>query len=144
MAAQATALHWQQKRLIGWGGDCAISSFRQTEDAAANFHKTGILYGKGAYPEGHDHHRRGFVERTIVIAVDERRYGSKRDQASYEWLFGRSCKCCGRVLELNAHNFYRNSDALCGFRRECKPCHNQQRQARYWETKRDQFVTKFA
>lgn len=134
---------WAQKHLTGWGSDCAISGIRQTEDAACNWNKTGVMYSKGAYPEGHDHHRRGFMERTIVIAVDERRYRNRVDQAAHDWLFGRECSCCKKVQPLDSHHWHRHDGGLCGFHRVCKSCRNRGYHQYYQDRKRGQFQNSF-
>jgi len=140
-AARIDAAQWQQKRNIGWGSDCAISGFRQTEDAAINRQKTGILYMKGAYPEGHDHKRRGFIERTIVLETD-RRFATKMEQAEFEWLFGRKCKECGRQFPITPQHFYRDAKSLCGFRHKCKQCESRYHRDYHLGQKRKQYSTK--
>ena len=109
----------EQKPVVGWG-DNGLLGDDPTANAASIFHKTGVIWMKGAALEGHYNKRRGEIERMIVLSIDEARQQTRLD----EWIIGRICRDCRQRKTLDSHHFHRNPDGRHGFKSFCKSCCN--------------------
>jgi hypothetical protein len=125
------------KPVTGWGADCLLGK-RPTEDGATNYHKTGIIWGKGGHLTGHYDKRLGEINGMIVWDYDEAKQPSKLS----EWIVGRLCPECGQRKPLDSHHFHRNGYGKHGYYSLCRHCKRSANRERYAE-KRNGNVRKY-